>query len=72
MEEAVQTCETDLRHKSITGHQQHNCKGLGYVKTPNVPSKISSKEYMLFTSSHFREIDKTYAISKVVQLKVQS
>ena len=62
-EEAVQASETDLRHKSITGHHQHSCHGLGYIK--------SSRDYRTFISSRHKEIDVTYAISKTVQLKVQ-
>ena len=43
VEEAVQVCETDLKHKSIIGHHQHSCHGLGYIKTPKAPSDKSSR-----------------------------
>ena len=71
VEEAVQACETDLRHKSIIGHHQHSPHGLGYIKSSKVPSDKSSRDYRTLISSHHNEIDDTYAISKAVQLKVQ-
>ena len=71
VEEAVQACETDLNHKSKIGQHQHSCHGLGYIKTSKVPSDKSSRDYRTFISSHHKEIEDTYAISKAVQLKVQ-
>ena len=70
VEEAVQACETDLRHKSIIGHHQHSRYGLGYIKSSKIPSNKSSRDYRTFISNHHKEIDDTYAISKAVQLKV--
>ena len=70
VEEAVQACETDLKHKSIIGHHQHSRHGLGYIKTSKVPSDKSSRDYRTFISSHHKEIEDRYAISKAVQLKV--
>ena len=32
VEEAVQVCETDLKHKSIIGHHQHSCHGRDILK----------------------------------------
>ena len=71
IEEAVQACETDLKHKSIIGHHQHSCHGLGYIKSSKVLSDKSSRDYRTFITSHLKEIDDTYAISKAVQLKAQ-
>ena len=71
VEEAVQACETDLRYKSIIGHHQHSCHGVGYIKCSKVPSDKSSRDYRPFISSHHKEIDDTYTIPKAVQLKVQ-
>ena len=71
VEEAVQACETDIRHKSITGHHQRSRHGLGYIKSSKIPSGKSSTDYRTFISNHHKEIDNTYAISKAVQLKVQ-
>ena len=71
VEEAVQACKTDLRHKSIIGHHQHSRHGLGYIKSSKIPSDDSSRDYRTFISNHHKEIDNTYAISKAVQLKVQ-
>ena len=72
VEKAVQACETDLRHKSIIGHHQHSRHGLGYIKSSKVPSDKSSRDYRTFISSHHKEIEDRYAISRAVQLKVQS
>ena len=72
VEEAVQACETDLRYKSIIGHQQQCHHGLGYINSSKVPSDKSSSDYRAFISSHLKKIDDTYAISKTVQLKAQS
>ena len=71
VEEAVDACVTDLKHKSITENHQHSCHGLGYIKTSKVPTDKSSRDYRTFISSHHKEIDNTCAISKAVQLKVQ-
>ena len=71
-EEAVQACETDLRHKSIIGYHQRSHHGLGYIKSSKVPSDKSLRDYRTFISGHHNKIDDTYAISKTVQLKVQS
>ena len=69
--EPVWACETYLKHKSITEHHQHSCHGLGYIKTSKVASDISSRDYRTFVSSHHKEIEDKYAISKTVPLKVQ-
>ena len=69
VQEAVQACETDLKHKPIIGHHQQSRHGLGYIKTSKVPSYKSPRDYRIFISSHHKE--DTYAISKAVQLKVQ-
>ena len=52
-------------------HSQHSRHGLGYTKNSKVPSDKSSRDYRTFISSHHKETDDTYAISKAVQLKVQ-
>ena len=71
VEEAVQACETDLKPKSIIGHHQHSCHGLGYIKTSKVPYRKSSRDYGTFISSHHKEIQDTHATCKAVQVKVQ-
>ena len=71
VEETVQACETDLKHKPIIGHHQHSRHELGHVKTSKVTSDKSSKDYRLFISSHHKQIEDTCAISKEVQLKFQ-
>ena len=71
VEEGAQACETDLKHKSIVGHHQHSCHGLGNIKTSKVSSDKSSKDSRTFVSSHHKEIEDTYAVSKGLQLKIQ-
>ena len=71
VEEAVCACETDLKHKSIVGHHQHSCHRLGNIKTSKVSSDKSSKDCRTFVSSHHKEIEDTYAVSKGLQLKIQ-
>ena len=71
VEEAVQACEADLKNKSIIGHHQHSAMGWDMFKSSKVPSDKSWIDYWMFTCSHHKEIDDTYAISKAVQLKVQ-
>ena len=71
-EEAVQAYERDLRHKSIITYHQRSHHGLGYIKSSKVLSDKSLRDYGTFISSHHKEIVDTYAISKTVQLKVQS
>ena len=66
VEEAVQTCETDLRQKFIIGHQQHSRHGLGYIKSSKVPYDKSSIDYRTFISSHYKEIDEMCTTSKEV------
>ena len=70
VEEAVQACETDLKHKSIIGHHHYSRHGLGYIKTSKVPSDKSSRDYRSFISSHHKETEDTYVISRAVQLKL--
>ena len=67
MREGWQGC----KHKSIIGNHQHSRYGLGHIKTSKVKSDKSSRDYRTFISSHHKETDDTYAISKAVQLKVQ-
>ena len=71
VEEAVTTTESDVQNKLISGHHQFGCKGLGYSPGPKIPSNKSTKLYHKFISSHYKNIDDIYSISKAVQLQVQ-
>ena len=53
-------------------HHQHSHHGLRYIKSSKVPSDKLSRDYRTFISSHHKEVDNTYAVSKAVQLKVNS
>ena len=69
--EAVASTETDAKNKLVSGHYQFGRKGLGYSPGPKIPSNKSSKLYHKFISSHYKNIDDIYSISKAVQLQVQ-
>ena len=62
VEELAQASEADLRHKSITKHHQYSRHGLGYIKSSEVPSDKSSRDYRIFISSHDKETDDRYAM----------
>ena len=64
VEEVVQACEADLRHKSIIKHHQYSRHGLGYIKSSEVPSDKSSRDYRIFISSHHKETDDRYAFPR--------
>ena len=57
VEEAVQTCKTDLQHKSIIGHQQHQLR-----ISPKVPTDKFSKEFRTFICCYYKEIDYIYCM----------
>ena len=46
---------------------QFRRKALGYSPGPKIPYNISTKLYPKFISSHYRNIDDTYSISKAAQ-----
>ena len=49
-----------------------NTVAMGWdIKISKIPSGKSSRDYRAFISSHHKEIEDTYAISKAVQLNVQ-
>ena len=52
VEEAVQACETDLKHKSLIGHHQHSrrCKR---KKTPNLEYFLTKKITMMSSLNIF-------------------
>ena len=59
-----------LKNKLISGHHQFGHAGLGYFPGPKTPNK-STKLYPKFTSSHYKNTDEIYSISKPVELQVQ-
>ena len=65
----------DIFHPSLHYKLQilptKKCYWKQYIKTSKVPSDKSSRGHTTFISSHHKEIEDTYAISKAVQLKVQ-
>ena len=71
VEDAVLSCENDIKIGQICGNGHHNKHGLGYTTTPKVPTNQSSKHHRRYISDHHKTIDDTYAFSKAVQLHVQ-
>ena len=71
VEDAVSSCENDIKINQVCGNSHHNRHGLGYTTTPKVPRHKSSKHYRRYISEYHKSIDDTYAFSKAVQLQVQ-
>ena len=70
VEDAVMSCENDIKINQVYGNGHHNNHGLGYTTTPKVPRNQSSKHYRRYISDHYKTIDDTYAFSKAVQLSM--
>ena len=70
VEDAVSSCENDIKINQVCGNSHHNRHGLGYTTTPKSQDK-SSKHYPRYISEYHKSIDETYAFSKAVQLQVQ-
>ena len=71
VEDAVLSCENDIKFSQVCGNRHHNRHGLGYSTTPNFPKNKTSKHYRRYISAHHKTIDDTYDFSKAVQLLVQ-
>ena len=71
VEDAVLSCENDIKINQVCENGYHNKHGLGYTTTPKVPKNRFSKHYQRYISDHHKTIDETYAFSKAVQLQVQ-
>ena len=72
VEDAVLSCENDIKISQVCGNGHHNRHGLGYTTKPKVSRHKSSKHYRRHISVHRETIDDTYDFSKVVQLQVQA
>ena len=70
VEDAVLSCENDIKISQVCGSGHHNRQGLGYTTTTKVPKNKSSKHYQRYISVHHETIDETYGASKAVQLQV--
>ena len=65
VEDAVSSCENDIKINQVCGNSHHNTHGLGYTTTPKAPGNKSSKHYLRYVLDHHKSIDDTYTISKV-------
>ena len=70
-EDAILSCENNIKINQVCGNSHHNRQGLGYTTTPKVPRQKSSKHYRRYISEYHKSIDDTHAFSKAVQLQVQ-
>ena len=68
VEDAVLSCENDIKIHQVCGNSHHNRHGLGYTTTPKVPK---NKHYRWYISVHHETIYDTYGFSKAGQLQVQ-
>ena len=71
VEDAVLSCENDIKISQVCGNSHYNRHRLGYSTPPKVPKNKSSKHYRRYISAHHETINDTYGFSKVVQLQVQ-
>ena len=65
VEDAVSSCENDIKINQVCGNSHHNTHGLEYTTTPKAPGNKSSKHYLKYISDRHKSIDDTYANSKV-------
>ena len=71
VEDAVLSCENDIKISQVCGNSNHKRHGLGYTITPKLSKNKSSKHYWRYIPHHHKKTDDTYAFSRAVQLQVQ-
>ena len=70
VEDAVLSCQNDIKKSQVCGNGHHNKHWLGYIITPKVLENKSSKYYhQRYISVHHKTIGDTYGFSKAVQLQ---
>ena len=50
VEDAVSSCENDIKINQVCGNSHHNTHGLEYTTTPKAPGNKSSKHYLRYIS----------------------
>ena len=65
VEDAVLSCENDIKISQVYGNGHHNRHGLWYSTTPKVPKNKSSKHYQRYISAHHETIDDAMASPKL-------
>ena len=68
VEDAVLSCENNIKISQVCGNGHHNRHGLGYSTTPKVPKNKSSKHYRSYISPHHKTINDIYGFSRAVQI----
>ena len=69
VQDAILSCENNIKINQVCGNGNHIRHGLGYTITPKIPKNKSSKHYWKYISDHHKKTDDTYAFS-AVQLQV--
>ena len=70
VEDAVLSCENDIKISQVRGNGHYNKHGLRSTTTPKVSKNQSSKHYPRYISDHHKTIDDTYTFSTAVQPQV--
>ena len=65
VQDAILSCENNIKINQVCGNGNHIRHGLGYTITPKIPKNKSSKHYWKYISDHHKKIDDTYVFSAV-------
>ena len=71
VEDAILSCENDIKISQVCGNSHHNSHECGYTITRKVPNNKFSKQYRRYISVHHETTDDNYGFSKAVQQQVQ-
>ena len=59
VEDAVLSCENDIKISPVCRNSHHNRRGFGYSTTTKVPKNKSSKQYQRYISAYHQTTDDT-------------
>ena len=71
VEDAILSCENDIKISQVCGNSHHNRHGCEYTTTTKVPKNKSSKHYRRYISVNHKTINDIYGFSNAGQLEVQ-
>ena len=71
VEDAILSCENDIKLSQVCRNSHRNRHGCEYTITRKVPNNKFSKQYHRYISVHHETIDDTYGFSKAAQQQVQ-
>ena len=64
VEDAVLSCENDIKISQVCRNNHHNEHGLGYITTPEVTRNKSLKHYLIYISDHHNSNDDAYVFCR--------